>query len=32
MKRGFAIGCHHFMDKKQRDYVIAAFDEFMSGK
>lgn len=29
MKRGFAIGCHHAVDKAACDYVIGVVDEFM---
>lgn len=32
MKRGFAIGCHHGIDKNATDYVINCVDEFMKAQ
>lgn len=32
MQRGFAIGCHHAIDKAAREYVIACVDEFMKAQ
>lgn len=32
MKRGFAIGCHHAVNKQATDYVIACMDEFMKAQ
>jgi CDP-6-deoxy-D-xylo-4-hexulose-3-dehydrase len=30
MQRGFAIGCHHGINRQAREYVLARFDEFMA--
>jgi CDP-6-deoxy-D-xylo-4-hexulose-3-dehydrase len=32
MKRGFAVGCHHAVDKNATDYVIGCMDEFMKAQ
>ena len=30
MQNSFAVGCHHAIGQKAREYVVASFDEFMS--
>lgn len=32
MRRGFAIGCHHHIDKGAIHYVVSCIDEFMKAK